>query len=152
MCVEYNYCWQSIALSSCILLPLLFEVCTGAAPVDPLKVQSSNSNKKQCQVHVNSLIEYFVQFWRVVRRAKAKHVFWFPAAIGTMQFSRQAWKVSSTISRDFSDFLSYNVGLRTKVFQALIPIEPRQTCMLRALTCLIPVNPPWTFHIPKNGM
>ena len=30
--------------------------------------------------------------------------------------------------------------LRTKVFQALNPAEPRQTWMLRALTCLISVN------------
>ena len=51
--------------------------------------------------------------------------------------------MSSPISRNFSDFLTM-LGcctLRTKVFQALNPIEPRQTWMLRALTCLISVKP-----------
>ena len=35
-----------------ILLPLLIEVCTGAGPVDALKVQSSNSNTKVSRVQV----------------------------------------------------------------------------------------------------
>ena len=40
-----------------ILLPVLFEVCTGAGPVDALKVQSSNSNTKISSVQVHSLSE-----------------------------------------------------------------------------------------------
>ena len=40
-----------------ILLPLLFEVCTGAGLVDALKVQSSNSNTKVRRVQIHSLSE-----------------------------------------------------------------------------------------------
>ena len=40
-----------------ILLPLLFEVCTGANPVDALEVQSSNSNTKVSRVQVHPLSE-----------------------------------------------------------------------------------------------
>ena len=38
-----------------ILLPLLFEVCTDAGPVDALEVQSSNSKTKVSIVQVHSL-------------------------------------------------------------------------------------------------
>ena len=45
------YCLRSI------LLPLLFEVCTDADPVDALEVQSSNSKTKVSRVQVHSLSE-----------------------------------------------------------------------------------------------
>ena len=40
-----------------ILLPLLFEVCTGAGPVDALEVQSSNSNTKASRVQEGFFLE-----------------------------------------------------------------------------------------------
>ena len=40
-----------------ILLPVFFNVCTSADPVDALKVQSSNPNTKVSRVQVHSLNE-----------------------------------------------------------------------------------------------
>ena len=40
-----------------ILLPLLFEICTGAGLLNGFQVQSSNSNTKVSRVHVLSLSE-----------------------------------------------------------------------------------------------
>ena len=47
----------SLSLLGGILLPVFFEACTGAGPVDALKVQSSNSNTKVSKVQVHSLSE-----------------------------------------------------------------------------------------------
>ena len=40
-----------------ILLPILFEVCIDAGPVDALEMQSSSSNTKVTRVQVHSLSE-----------------------------------------------------------------------------------------------
>ena len=40
-----------------ILLPVFFNICTSAGPVDALKVQSSNSNTKVSRIQVHSLSE-----------------------------------------------------------------------------------------------
>ena len=51
--------WTSTAFFSFrgILLPVFFKVCTGAGPVDALKVQSLNSNTKVSKVQVHLLSE-----------------------------------------------------------------------------------------------
>ena len=70
---------------------------------------------------------------------KLKHALWFAAAIGNMQFSLCGLTHIQGFLR-----LSDDVGmfyLRTKVFMHWSPLIPRQTWMLRALTCLISVNP-----------
>ena len=48
MCVECNYCGPVQVYFSLrgILFPLFFEACTGASPVDVLKVQSSTLIQK----------------------------------------------------------------------------------------------------------
>ena len=57
--VECNYCGQVQPFSflDFNLLPVFFNVCTSAGPVDALKVQSSNSNTKVSRIQVHSLSE-----------------------------------------------------------------------------------------------
>ena len=56
-----------------ILLPLLFEVCTGAGPVDALEVQSSNSNTKVSRVQVHSQSEGTTRSFGVRLTSQSMH-------------------------------------------------------------------------------
>ena len=93
----------------------------------------------------------FVQSLRVVCRAKAKHVLWFPAAIGNMQFSRRGrWAhpypgICPTFwqCRDVLPF-------EQKCSRHWTPLNPGNLGCYKLLFNVC--KSLWTFCIPKNGM